>query len=121
MLSRFLRYIDKIFDFNNKLSGITACRFFPRIDIETILKSAIAVFTTGRGSLNSMEMELRLPKSINRLPSADTISRVVSKINSDELRDLHYSNCYRLKRNKLLSGSMPLALLGVDGHEFFSL
>jgi hypothetical protein len=77
------------------------------------------------GSLNALDVELRLPKRIERLmgddkPSADTISRVFAKISSTDLRRLHWRHCYRFKRNKVLDTDLPLRAIGVDGHEFFS-
>jgi hypothetical protein len=77
------------------------------------------------GSLNALDVELRLPKRIERWvgddkPSADTISRVFAKISSTDLRRLPWRHCYRFKRNKVLDTDLPLGAIGVDGHEFFS-
>jgi len=81
--------------------------------------------TTRLGSLNALDVELRLPKRIESLigqntPSADTIGRVFAKISSTDLRRLHWRHCYQFKRNKVLDTDLPLKAIGVDGHEFFS-
>ena len=80
---------------------------------------------TRLGSLNALDVKLRLPKRIERFvgqkkPSVDTIGRVFTKISSTDLRRLHWSNCYQLKRNKVLDTDLPLKAIGIDGHEFFS-
>lgn len=80
---------------------------------------------TRLGSLNALDVELRLPKRIESFmgkdkPSVDTIGRVLTKISSTDLRRLHRSNCYQLKRNKVLDTGLPLHAIGIDGHEFFS-
>ena len=80
---------------------------------------------TRLGSLNTLDVELRLPKRIESLmgkkkPSVDTIGRVFTKISSTDLRRLHWSHCYQFKRNKVLDTDSPLRALGLDGHEFFS-
>ena len=80
---------------------------------------------TRLGSLNALDVELRLPGKVesfigNNKPSVDTISRVFTKINPDDMRRLHWDNCYQLKRNKALDTVLPLNAVGIDGHEFFS-
>jgi hypothetical protein len=80
---------------------------------------------TRLGSLNALDAELRLPKKIESFigkdkPSVDTIGEVFTKITPDDLRRLHWGNCYQLKRNKALDTDLPLNAIGIDGHEFFS-
>jgi len=72
-----------------------------------------------------MDTELRLPKRVDSFigkdkPSVDTIGEVFTKIIPDDLRRLHWNNCYQLKRNKALDTNLPLNAVGIDGHEFFS-
>jgi hypothetical protein len=80
---------------------------------------------TRMGSLNALDVELSLPKKIENFigkdkPSVDTIGRIYTKIESDQLRTFLWNACYQLKRNKALNTDLPLNAIGVDGHEFFS-
>jgi hypothetical protein len=125
MFRRFLDYTDKVFGFSQALSDITDTRSASRISTPSILWSSVAMHVTRLGSLNALGVELRLPKKIEGLigkdkPSVDTIGRVFAKIPSTDLRRLHWRDCYRLKRNKVLDTDLPLKAMGVDGHEFFS-
>ena len=125
MFRRFLDYTDKVFGFSKALSDITDTRSASRISTPSILWSSVAMHVTRLGSLNALDVELRLPKRIESFmgkdkPSVDTIGRVFTKISSTDLRRLHWSNCYQLKRNKVLDTDLPLNAIGIDGHEFFS-
>jgi len=125
MFRRFFDYIDKVFDFSASLSEITDTRPKPQISTRSALLSSFIMHLTRLGSLNALDAELRLPKKVESFigkdnPSVDTIGRVFSKIISDDLRRLHWNNCYQLKRNKALDSHLPLNAVGVDGHEFFS-
>jgi hypothetical protein len=125
MLSRFFKYVDKVFDFSESLSKITDVRQRPQIATPSVLMSSLIMQLTRRGSLNALDSELRLPKKLERFigkdkPSVDTIGNVFTKIIPDDLRRLHRGNCYQLKRNKVLDADLPLNAIGIDGHEFFS-
>lgn len=125
MLRRFLNYADKVFDFTAAILTISDTRSRPQIPTHSILFSTLAMVLTRLGSLNAMEVELRLPRKLNTVigdnkPSADTIGRVFTQIEPDNLRRLHWDNCYRLKRNKVLNTNFPFNAIAVDGHEFFS-
>lgn len=125
MLRRFFGYADKVFDFSKALSQITDTRLKPQINTQSVLISSLIMLLTRRGSLNAMDVELRLPKKVESFigknkPSIDTIGKVFAKIIPDDLRRLHRGNCYQLKRNKVLDVNLPLNAIGVDGHEFFS-
>ncbi len=125
MFRRFLDYTDKVFGFSKALSEITDTRSASRISTQSVLWSSFIMHLTRLGSLNALDVELRLPKRIESLigkdkPSVDTIGRVFTKISSTDLRRLHWSNCYQFKRNKVLDTDLPLKAIGIDGHEFFS-
>ncbi len=125
MLRRFFNYADKVFNLSKSLSEITDIRARPQIDTQSILMSSLIMQLTRLGSLNALDAELRLPKKIESFigkdkPSIDTIGEVFTKIIPDDLRRLHWGNCYRLKRNKALDTNLPLNAVGIDGHEFFS-
>jgi hypothetical protein len=125
MLKRFFDYTDKIFNFTEALSEITDTRLKPQISTQSVLLSSFIMHLTRLGSLNALDVELRLPKRIEGFigkdkPSVDTIGRVFTKIRPSDLRRFHWGNCYRLKRNKALTSNLPLNAVGIDGHEFFS-
>ena len=125
MLRRFLDYTDKVFGLSQALSEITDTRPASRIPTPSVLWSSFIMHVTRLGSLNALDVELRLPKRIEGLmgpdkPSADTIGRVFAKISSTDLRRLHWRHCYQFKRNKVLDTDLPLHAIGLDGHEFFS-
>jgi len=125
MLRRFFDYADKILGLNKAISEITDIRLKPQISTRSVLMSSLVMHLTRLGSLNALDVELRLPKKIERFigtdkPSVDTIGEVFTKIIPDDLRRLHLNNCYQLKRNKALDTDLPLNAVGIDGHEFFS-
>jgi len=125
MLRRFFDYTDKVFDFSKALSEITDTRSKPQISTQSVLISSLIMQLTRLGSLNALDAQLRLPKRVDSFigkdkPSVDTIGEVFKKIIPDDLRRLHWDNCYRLKRNKALDTNLPLNAVGIDGHEFFS-
>jgi hypothetical protein len=125
MFRRFFDYTDKVFGFSKALSEITDTRSMPQISTQSVLLSSSIMHLTRLGSLNALDVELRLPKRIESFigedkPSVDTIGRVFTKISSTDLRRFHWSNCYQLKRNKVLDTDLPLNAIGIDGHEFFS-
>jgi len=126
MLSRFCRYIDKVFDFGSFLSGVADSRRKPQIETRSAFLSAFVMFAAGRRSLNAMEAELRMPKRLDgligkRKPGADSIGRIASATDSGPLRDMLCAFNRRIKRNKVLQTDWPLRFAAVDGHEFFSL
>jgi hypothetical protein len=125
MLRRFFDYADKVFGFSKAMSEITDIRLKPQINTRSVLMSSLIMHLTRLGSLNALDVELRLPKKIASFigkdkPSVDTIGEVFTKIIPDDLRRLHWGNCYQLKRNKALDADLPLNAVGIDGHEFFS-
>lgn len=125
MFRRFFDYIDKVFDFQDRLSEITDTRMRPQIGTLPAVLSSFVMQITRLGSLNALDVELHVPKKLNNMignvaPSIDTIGRVFAKIPPDQLRLFHWDNCYRLKRNKALDTPFALTAVGIDGHEFFS-
>jgi len=126
MLSRFLRYIDKVFDFRRSLESLSDTRACARRSTASVWLCGLLMFLTRRGSLNGIEQDLRVPKRLDRLlaggkPSADTIGRVFGLMDSGPLRAKLCGINHRLRRNKALATMWPLWFAAVDGHEFFSL
>lgn len=75
------------------------------------------------GSLNSLEQLKQTSAWLKEnlkgeLPSADTLGRIFSRINTDTLRQVNHQLYDRLKRNKALElCSHGLTAVVVDGHE----
>ena len=62
MMRRFCCYIDEVFDFGDRVGTLRDERQRPRIPTSAIWMSAFAMFAMHRGSLNAIELELRVPK-----------------------------------------------------------
>lgn len=126
MMSRFCRYVEKVFDFGQRIKAIRDSRPKPRIPTAAIWLSAFLMFATRRGSLNAMELELRRPKRLERLigsrkPSADRMGDVFCLIPSEQLRAMLSGINHQLGRNKVFAKGGPWRFVVLDGHEFFSL
>jgi len=125
MMSRFCRYVEKVFDFGQRVKAIQDTRQKPRIPTAAIWLSAFLMFATRRGSLNAMESELHRSKRLKCLigsqkPSADRMGDVFCLIPSEQLRAMLSGINHRLGRNKVLGKEGPLRFAALDGHEFFS-
>jgi len=125
MMARFCRYVDKVFQFGQLLKALRDTRQQPVIPTSAVFASAWTLFATARGSLNSIEKEVRIPSRLRGLvgphaPSADTIGRVYKQIDSEALRQMLSSINHQVRRNKALGPGGELMIVGVDGHEFFS-
>ena len=126
MMSRFCRYVEKVFDFGDRVRRLRDGRQRPRIPTSAIWTSAFAMFTMRRGSLNAIESELRVPKRLDGLvgpvkPSADRIGDVFCLIVPEDLRAMLCGINHRLGRNKVFNKGGPWRFVALDGHEFFSL
>jgi len=125
MMSRFCRYVDKVFGFDSTVRRLTDARRKPQIPCAAAWTSAFVMSATRLRSLNAIDSELRMPRRLDgligpRKPSADTIGRVLALMDPDELRALLAGINHKLKRNKALATNEPLRFVAVDGHEFFS-
>ena len=125
MMSRFGRYVEKVFGFGQRVKAIQDTRQKPRIPTAAIWLSAFLMFATRRGSLNAMESELHRSKRLKCLigsqkPSADRMGDVFCLIPSEQLRAMLSGINHRLGRNKVLGKEGPLRFAALDGHEFFS-
>jgi hypothetical protein len=125
MMSRFCRYLDKCFHFQELLPLFTDSRKKPQVPAAAVFASALALFACNRTSLNSLEKDLvRFPSRLRGLvgprpPSVDTLGRVYARADSDGLRRILARVHHRLKRNKALADGDDLKVAAVDGHEFF--
>lgn len=125
MMGRFCRYVDKVFRFGSHVQTLSETRQRPQIPATAVFVSAWAMFATGRGSLNSLEKETRIPARLRGLigpkaPSADTVSLVYTQLKSGELRRMLSAFNHQVRRNKALNCGGDLMLAAVDGHEFFA-
>jgi hypothetical protein len=125
MMGRFCRYVDKVFDFGSHIQTLSETRQRPQIPASAVFVSAWAMFATGRGSLNSLEKEARIPARLRGLvgskaPSADTMGLVYTQLKSEELRRMLSAFNHQVRRNKALGPGGELLLVAVDGHEFFA-
>jgi len=125
MMRRFCGYIDKLFNFGDRVRTLRDERQRPRIPTSAIWTSAFAMFAMHRGSLNAMEAELRVPKRLDDLvgsakPSADRIGDVFCLIPSEDLRTMLCGINHRLGRNKVFDKAGSWRFVALDGHEFFS-
>jgi len=126
MMKRFLSYINKIFDFDRSAQTITDKRKQPYLPTKNIFYSAFIMFALRIKSLNQLEENIRRSKRLGLIcggltPSGDTIGRVFSLINTDDLRKMLRDINHRLKRNKVFQNELNLQFAAVDGHELFSL
>jgi len=125
MMSRFCRYVEKVFNFGQRVKAIHDTRRKPRIPTAAIWLSAFFMFVTRRGSLNAIECELHRSKRFDRLvgshhPSADRMGDVFCLIPSEQLRAMLSGINHQLGRNKVFGKEGPLRFVALDGHEFFS-
>ncbi len=125
MMRRFCGYIDKVFDFGDRVREIHDSRQKARIPTSAIWTSAFAMFTMHRGSLNAIESELRVPKRLDGLvgsdkPSADRIGDVFCLMPPEDLRAMLCGIHHQLGRNKVFDKAGPWRFVALDGHEFFS-
>ena len=125
MMRRFCCYIDKVFDFGDRVRMLRDSRQRPRIPTSGIWMSAFAMFAMHHGSLNAIESELRIPKRLDGLvgpdkPSADRIGDVFCLVPPEQLRAMLCGINHQLGRNKVFDKAGPWRFVALDGHEFFS-
>ncbi len=125
MMTRWCRYLDKCFRFQELLPLLTDTRQRPPLSSAAVFASVFALFATGRTSLNSLGKDLiHIPARLRgivgpRPPSIDTLGRVYALLDSVSLRQLAIAVHYRLKRNKALADGDDLKIVAVDGPAFF--
>ena len=125
MIKRFYSYINKVFDFTEHIQRIEDISEKPEITSSSIWLSGLFMFVLRMGSLNAIDIELRLPKRMEKLvgkrkPSGDSIGRVFSGMHTEPIRDVLSAINHKLKRNKALKTDWPMRFVSVDAHELFS-
>src|SRR5258708_25893033 len=105
--SGLIRYAEKLFPLSREVSDdVTDHRSPPRISTSLVVKAILAVYWSRLGSLNALEMT-RAAKFwkawLGRpLCSADSLGRIVARLDADTLRQGIHHVYDRLKRNKAL-------------------
>ncbi len=124
MMARFCRYIEKVFDFGQRLKELTDRRLRSRIPTSAIWGSVFFLFVTRQRSLHGMEAHLQHIGRMDRLigekkPSADRMGEVLAMMEPEQLRRFLSGINHQLGRNKALRSDWPLRVGALDGHEFF--
>lgn len=96
-------------------------RRLPRIPTQVFVKLGLILFWARLGSLNALRQTegSRFWKTWLRrkMPSDDSVGRVVARMDPLDLRKVLHQVYYRLKRNKALNGIGGLNIAVLDGHE----
>jgi len=106
----------------DRLGAIGDGRERPQIPTSAVLEALFLMFMGQFGSLNGLAQSRSSPfwsrRLGQRLPSADTLGRVVSGMDPDRIRELLRDFYTRQKASKALPAPMHgLMALVVDGHE----
>jgi hypothetical protein len=127
MLRRFLRYLRKIFEFDQKVAVLRDHRVDPQIPAPTVWKSAFLMFVLRLGSLNRLEQELRRPGGWKKLlggrpPSADCVGYSLCRFSLEEVRDILAHHHRQAWKNKAVKGrgGQRLRVVAIDGHELWA-
>lgn len=124
MLRRFMQYLGKVFDFEEKVRDLRDTRQAPQIPAPAVWKSVFLMFVLRLGSLNRLEQELSRGGWWRKLlggrpPSADTVGYTLCRFSLEELRALVAHHHHRAWRNKAVKGrpGQRRRVVAIDGHE----
>lgn len=122
IFSRLLKYCQKVFNVEDEIAVVKDKRIKPQIQTSTVLKSVLAMGFGQQGSLNALEQSKESgfwDRWLGvKMPSADTIGRVMGVVDNEDIRQVLKSVYLKMKRNKALK-PLPgnkVALI-IDGHE----
>lgn len=122
ILRRLLRYGDKVFHLRQKIREVRDERQRVQIATEVVFSAGLVMALGRLGSLNAVEQTHVIGYEHRWIgadrPSADTMGRVFSQLETAGIRQI-IEHCYhRLKRNKVLKPiyAGKIALI-IDGHE----
>lgn len=130
MFRRFLKYVEKYYNFSSITQSMSDTRINPSIPTESIFKVATSIFFLQLGSLNSID-EFRkeehqkacLEKQLDcPFPSADTMAYSLKQFQLDPLRDAIHRIYTLHQRRHVISKERvgKYLVLGIDGTELFS-
>jgi hypothetical protein len=112
-----------VFDLSSALSGVTDSRIRPQHATIVGVSSILFMCLARLGSLNSLEQlkgkSAWLKENLKEaLPSADTLGRIVSRIDTVTLREVNHHLYDCLKRSKAFElRAHGLTAVVIDGHE----
>lgn len=116
-----------MFDLCGQLCRLQDTRRRPQVPTSSVWLAVFALFALRFRSFNAFEQELRRPRVWEawvgpRKPSADTMGRVLAKMELDGLRGLLLHVHRRMWRSKALArcGGGRMRVVAVDGHELFA-
>lgn len=126
MFRRFLRYLDKIFDFPAHVATLRDGRVGAQIPTGNIFRAVFAMFAIRLRSFHRLEQELRRPgrwdKFIGgRKPSADTLGYALRTLGLGPLRSMlrhHHRVAWRTKAVHPRPGERH-RVVALDGHELW--
>jgi hypothetical protein len=124
VLRRWLRYLDKIFDFEARVSTLRDERCGARIPTRSVWMSVFLMFATRLPSFNRLEQELRRTGRWDKVvggakPSADTLGYALCRFGLEPLRALlehHLRIAWRIKAIQRRPGE-KFRVIAIDGHE----
>lgn len=124
MFRRLMGYLDKIFDFEARLSTLRDARCAARIPTRSVWMSVFLMFATRLPSFNRLEQELRRAGRWDKAvggakPSADTLGYALCRFDLEPLRALlehHLRTAWRIKAIQGRLGE-KFRVVAFDGHE----
>ncbi len=127
LLRRLAAYLERMFSFREHVLALRDARPRPQIPTASVWLTALALCVLRFRSFNALEQQLRRPGVWEawvgpRKPSADSLGRVLSQLNLEDLRQflLHvHRRMWRAKAIQRRYGS-HLRVVAVDGHELWS-
>lgn len=122
---RFSEYINKRFEFGERVGELQDSRKEPQIPTDTIFLSGFFSLAFRCRSLHNAEPLFRIPGRLDpligeRKPSMDRIGDVFALIPPESVRSILTGCVHRLGRTKALPTPWRTRWGVVDGHEFFS-
>lgn len=124
MFGRFLKYLEKIFEFSAQVATLRDRRVGAQISTSQVWMSVFGMFALRLGSFNRLEQELRRPGRWNRFvggrtPSADTLGYALRVFDLEPLRAMlrhHHREAWRTKSVHGRPGE-GFRVIAIDGHE----
>lgn len=127
MLRRFLRYLEKVFEFTFWVGTLRDERKGAQIPTSGLWLSLFWMFVLRIKSFNALEQELRLPKRWRKLaggrrPSADALGYGLCRFAVEPMRSLLRRHHRTAWRNKAIQGrrGQKKRVVALDGHELYS-
>ncbi len=121
---RFEAYLDKVFDFSERVSTLPEGRQYPQYPWKQVFDAVFLGAACQFGSLHAIESECRLGAFRTRVGpiSEDTLRYALQRQSADDVLQLGCELCRRLKRNGVLRSEWARGrvVAAVDGIEICS-